>query len=61
MGEKRTWRRFRAASEVQTVKRRLESGRGPAKMAIELGLSTGQLRTWPEGIAKVARSCVSSA
>jgi hypothetical protein len=61
MGEKRTWRRFRAASEVHAVKRRLESGRGPAKMAIELGPSTGQLRTWPECTAKVAQLCVSSA
>ncbi|MCK8788211.1 transposase [Roseomonas sp. NAR14] len=46
MTEKRTRRRFTAELKAQAVKRLLEGRRSLSEVAIELGLSTGQLSTW---------------
>src|SRR4051812_3964823 len=46
MAERRTRRRFTAEFKAQAVKRVLEGGRGLLEVAIELGVSTGQLSTW---------------
>jgi transposase len=47
MAERRTRRRFTAEFKAQAVKRVLEGGKPLAEVATELGLSTGQLSTWP--------------
>lgn len=46
MAEKRSRRRFTAEFKAQAVKRLLDSRRGLAEVATELGASTGQLSTW---------------
>ena len=46
MAEKRTRRRFTAEFKAQAVERVLDGGKGLTEVAIELGLSTGQLSTW---------------
>jgi transposase len=46
MSEKRTRRRFTSEFKAQAVKRLLESGKGLAEVATELGIGSGQLSSW---------------
>jgi len=46
MAEKRQRRRFTAEFKAQAVARLLESGRGLAEVATELGVGSGQLSSW---------------
>ena len=46
MVEKRPRRQFAAEFKAQAVRRVLEGGHRLAEVAVELGVSTGQLSTW---------------
>ena len=46
MAEKRTRRRYTAEFKAEAVKRLLDGGKGLTEVAIELGLSPGQLGAW---------------
>ena len=46
MVEKRPRRQFTAEFKAQAVRRVLEGGHRLAEVAVELGVSTGQLSTW---------------
>jgi transposase len=49
MAERRTRRRFTTEFKAEAVKRLLEGGKGLGEVAIELGLSPGQLSGWRNG------------